>query len=88
MITVISLTKPISQLQEDIINWDNLPKKVKTYLLSGKEYKPGRQEMLVYDGRKIMASCSVYNWDDSNKAFRMEITDCWTKDGNLWPLED
>lgn len=86
MSTVIHLSNSIDYLPAAIMNWNSVPQVVKNHLLQGTDYRPGRQELLVYDERTIIASCSVENWNDEKQQFQMEISDCWIRDKrNLWP---
>jgi len=79
MITIINLTHTFEELKPQI-NWDELPESAKTFLESYNEFRfMGSQEMLVMEGRQIIASCSI-----SEYCGIVHIENIWTKEGKVF----
>jgi len=80
MTTVIHLTKGIEYLSNEVKNWSEVPSNVKEYLLNGTDFKHNGQELIIYEGRKIIASCTI----DLDYYDNIIINDCWTDQGNIF----
>ena len=85
MITIISLSEKVERLSEYLLNWEDVPNNVKEFLLSGTDFRADGQELMVYDGCQMIASCSYgsrYNIKDEKQ---FDISDCWIKgEVNIW----
>ena len=81
--TVIKLTYTLKEIQQKIV-WHDLTKKAKTFLRSYIEFRIANhgQELLVYDGNQIVASCGLSQSGMVEDAFR--IDNIWTKEGKLF----
>lgn len=83
MTTIITLSHNPNKLPELVTNWNELKDHVKTFMLAATDFRVmNSQEMLLYNGRQILASCSIdIMFDD-----KIYIENCWTKEGNLFDI--
>lgn len=80
MITVISLSKDVQELPEVIANWNEASSTAQEFMLSGTHFSANSQELLIYNERQIIASCSCFCFENGS----IEIENCWTKQGNIF----
>jgi len=81
MITIIKLTHTLNEIKSEFENWNELSKTQRDFLESYNEFRITNhgQEMLVYEGRQIIASCSIsITYHD-----KIVIDSIWTKDGQI-----
>lgn len=77
--TIISMTRSTQDLPGIISNWKDTPTHVQEFLLQADTVAFTFNEMLVYKGRKLIASCTCEGGEADT-----EILDCWTPEGNKW----
>jgi hypothetical protein len=81
MITIISLSNDTQELPIVVSNWSQLNDQTKELILSCSDYRVmNSQEMLVYNGRKIVASCMIDILEDN----KLYIENCYTTEGKLF----
>lgn len=81
MTTIITLSHDTNKLPEIVTNWNELTDQVKEFMLSASDFRVfSPVELLLYSGRKIIASCSIYIKSDDT----INIENCWTEQGNLF----
>jgi hypothetical protein len=81
MITVISLSRNIENLPSLTSNWNEVSGEAKSFMMNGSDFRiMNSQEMLVYNGRQIIASCSI----DILENDTLYIENCYTKEGRLF----
>ncbi|MBM7598122.1 hypothetical protein JOC34_000479 [Virgibacillus halotolerans] len=86
MTTIIHLSKNIQELPKQIINWEITPEEVKEFIISnGTDYRVfSSQELIIYNGMKMIASCTIGGIADMEDDTRFDIENCWTEQGNIW----
>lgn len=81
MTTIISLSHDTNNLPELVSNWSEMKESVKNFMLAASDFRiMNSQEMLIYNGRKILASCSI----DILENDQVYIENCWTDEGNIF----
>jgi hypothetical protein len=81
MITIIKLSNDTKELPIVVSNWSELKDHVKEFMLAATDYRVmNSQEMLLYNGRQILASCSIDVMEDN----KLYIENCWTDQGNIF----
>ncbi|MFW6016251.1 MAG: hypothetical protein ACOCRK_07405 [bacterium] len=83
-ITIINLSKDITELPNTIKNWDQLPSKTQNKLLTNTDFRIYNygQEVLIYNNNKAKYSCSSkYNYNNE-----LEINTIYDNNGLVWSL--
>ena len=84
MTTVIKLTHNLKEIFK-IVVWHDLTQEVKDFFKSYDEFKITNhgQELLVYDGNQVVASCGLYRSGLVDHVV-FHIESIWTKDGQIF----
>jgi len=80
-ITIIKLTHNLEEIKPEFKNWNYLSQTQRNFLESYNEFRITNhgQEMLIYQGRLIVASCSIsMTYHD-----KIVIDSIWTKEGEI-----
>lgn len=81
-ITVISLSNPIEELGEIIINWNELPELVKKELLKGDYFMiRNSQSLCIYQDRRCIIDCMILT---DLEGVEIELLNAYSKEGRIF----